>query len=114
LADPGRLRRLAGLGGLLAAPAPQRDSRFLAASGKQEDDTGKVSNAAHFDESKHSATFGEGFRRLIEDNKLLLRLIGASAAWFLMDASSPLQVMPSLHSPWTESAGRPSKPWALE
>jgi hypothetical protein len=83
--------------------------RFLAASGKQEDDTGKISNAAHFDESKHSATFGEGFRRLIEDNKLLLRLIGASAAWFLMDASSP-----SLHSPWTESAGRPSKPWALE
>jgi MFS family permease len=28
LADPGRLRRLACLGGLLAAPAPQRDSAF--------------------------------------------------------------------------------------
>ena len=81
--------------------------RFLAAAGKQEDETGKVSNAAHFDKSKHSATFGEGFHRLIEDNKLLLRLIGASAAWFLMDAayygntvSSPL-VLSALNSDHT-------------
>lgn len=78
--------------------------RYLAASGKQEDESGRLSNAAHYDKDKHSATFWEGFHRLLKDNKLLLRLIGTSAAWFLMDAayygntvSSPL-VLSVLHS----------------
>jgi MFS transporter, PHS family, inorganic phosphate transporter len=78
--------------------------RYLAASGKQEDETGRLSNAAHFDKDKHSVSFWNGFHRLVNDNKLLLRLIGTSAAWFLMDAayygntvSSPL-VLSALHS----------------
>jgi PHS family inorganic phosphate transporter-like MFS transporter len=72
--------------------------RYLAASGKQEDESGRLSNAAHFDKDKHSVSFWNGFHRLVNDNKLLLRLIGTSAAWFLMDAayygntvSSPLR-----------------------
>jgi PHS family inorganic phosphate transporter-like MFS transporter len=78
--------------------------RYLAASGKQEDESGRLSNAAHFDKDKHSVSFWNGFHRLVNDNKLLLRLIGTSAAWFLMDAayygntvSSPL-VLSALHS----------------
>ncbi len=78
--------------------------RYLAANGKQEDEKGRISNAEHFDESKHGHTFWNGFENLIRDNKLLLRLIGTSAAWFLMDAayygntvSSPL-VLSVLHS----------------
>ena len=53
--------------------------------------------AKHYDEGKHSVSFWDGFHRLVNDNKLLPRLIGASAAWFLMDfayygntVSSPL------------------------
>jgi PHS family inorganic phosphate transporter-like MFS transporter len=78
--------------------------RYLAASGMQEDESGRLSNAAHFDKDKHSVTFWNGFHRLVNDNRLLLRLIGTSAAWFLMDAayygntvSSPL-VLSALHS----------------
>jgi MFS transporter, PHS family, inorganic phosphate transporter len=81
--------------------------RYLAASGQQEDDNGQISNAAHYDKSKHGSTFLEGFQQLISDNKLLLRLIGTSAAWFLMDAayygntvSSPL-VLSALNSDHT-------------
>jgi MFS family permease len=61
--------------------------RFLAAAAMQEDDSGKLSTAKHFDKSKHSVSFWDGFHRLVNDNKLLLRLAGASAAWFLMDAA---------------------------
>lgn len=81
--------------------------RYLAAAGKREDGTGKISNAEHFDKSKHSVSFWDGFQRLVNDNKLLLRLLGTSAAWFLMDAayygntvSSPL-VLSALHSDHT-------------
>jgi PHS family inorganic phosphate transporter-like MFS transporter len=81
--------------------------RFLAAAGKQEDHAGRLSNAKHFDKSKHSVSFWDGFHRLANDNKLLLRLAGASAAWFLMDAayygntvSSPL-VLSALNSDHT-------------
>jgi MFS transporter, PHS family, inorganic phosphate transporter len=61
--------------------------RFLAAAGKEEDESGRLSNAGHFDKSKHSVSFWDGFHRLVNDNKLLVRLMGASAAWFLMDAA---------------------------
>jgi MFS transporter, PHS family, inorganic phosphate transporter len=61
--------------------------RFLAASGKQEDQGGKLSNAKHFDKTQHSVSFWDGYHRLVNDKKLALRLFGASAAWFFMDAA---------------------------
>jgi MFS transporter, PHS family, inorganic phosphate transporter len=77
--------------------------RFLAAAAKEEDAQGRLINAKHFDRATHSVSFWDGFHRLVNDNKLLMRLIGASAAWFLMDAayygntvSSPL-VLSALH-----------------
>jgi len=81
--------------------------RYLAAAGQREDESGKLSNAKHFRKEEHSVSFWDGFHRLVNDNKLLLRLIGASAAWFLMDAayygntvSSPL-VLSALNSDHT-------------
>ena len=81
--------------------------RYLAASGMQEDETGRLSAASHFDKSTHSVSFWDGFQRLVNDNKLLLRLVGTSAAWFFMDAayygntvSSPL-VLSALNSDHT-------------
>ncbi len=81
--------------------------RFLAASGQEEDDKGKLSRAKHFDKAQHSVSFWDGYHRLVNDKLLLLRLIGASAAWFLMDAayygntvSSPL-VLSALNSDHT-------------
>ncbi len=57
--------------------------RFLQASGKQEDaKTGELSG-----QKGEKAGFGAGFSKLLGDRKLLLYLIGASAAWFLMDAA---------------------------
>jgi hypothetical protein len=32
-------------------------------------------------------SFWDGFHRLVNDQKLLTRVIGASAAWFMMDAA---------------------------
>lgn len=61
--------------------------RFLAAAGHEEDRSGKLVKARHFDEKEHSVSFWDGFERLLKDNKLLTRLIGTSAAWFLMDAA---------------------------
>jgi len=61
--------------------------RYLAANAKVEDDEGRLVNAEHFDREKHSVSFWDGFYRLVQDNKLFVRLIGASAAWFLMDAA---------------------------
>jgi MFS family permease len=61
--------------------------RFLAAAAKEEDAQGRLINAKHFDRATHSVSFWDGFHRLVNDNKLLMRLIGASAAWFLMDAA---------------------------
>jgi MFS family permease len=81
--------------------------RYLTAAAKQEDQHGRLSNAAHFDKSKRSVSFWDGFHRLFNDNKLLLRLVGTSAAWFLMDAayygntvSSPM-VLSALNSDHT-------------
>jgi PHS family inorganic phosphate transporter-like MFS transporter len=61
--------------------------RYLAASGQQEDENGKLGKANHWDKDKHSVSFWDGFHRLATEQKLLMRLVGASAAWFLMDAA---------------------------
>ena len=81
--------------------------RYLAAAGQQEDERGNLSKAGHWDKSQHSVSFWDGFHRLVNNNKLLLRLAGASAAWFLMDAayygntvSSPL-VLSAINSDHT-------------
>ncbi|MBT9331944.1 MFS transporter [Paracidobacterium acidisoli] len=85
----------------------QETPRFLAASGKEEDHRGRLANAKHFDSGKHSVSFWDGFHRLVNDNRLLVRLVGTSAAWFFMDAayygntvSSPL-VLSALNSDHT-------------
>jgi MFS transporter, PHS family, inorganic phosphate transporter len=71
--------------------------RFLKAAGHEEDETGKLRKSEHFDEKMHSVSFWDGFHRLVDNKVILSRLIGASAAWFLMDfayygntVSSPL------------------------
>ncbi len=71
--------------------------RFLKAMGQEEDDKGKLQKAKHYNDKEHSVSFWDGFHRLIDDKKILVRLFGASAAWFLMDfayygntVSSPL------------------------
>ncbi len=71
--------------------------RFLKAVGQEEDDSGKLKKAKHYDEKTHSVSFWDGFHRIATDKMILPRLIGASAAWFLMDfayygntVSSPL------------------------
>ncbi len=71
--------------------------RFLKAMGQEEDDQGKLQKAKHYNDKEHSVSFWDGFHRLIDDKKILVRLFGASAAWFLMDfayygntVSSPL------------------------
>jgi PHS family inorganic phosphate transporter-like MFS transporter len=71
--------------------------RFLKAAGHEEDDSGKLKQAAHFDKKTHSVSFWDGFHRIVDDKKILARLIGASLAWFLLDfayygntVSSPL------------------------
>jgi PHS family inorganic phosphate transporter-like MFS transporter len=71
--------------------------RFLKASGQQEDDSGKVKKASHFDQKSHSVSFWDGFHRLADNRMILSRLVGASVAWFLLDfayygntVSSPL------------------------
>jgi PHS family inorganic phosphate transporter-like MFS transporter len=81
--------------------------RYLAAAAKQEDAQGRLVNAEHFEKGKHSVSFWDGFHRLANNDKLLTRLIGASLAWFLMDAayygntvSSPL-VLSALNSDHT-------------
>jgi MFS family permease len=60
--------------------------RFLHANGKHEDESGKI---VSIDREGHaqSVSFWDGFHRLVNDETLLPRLIGASAAWFLMDAA---------------------------
>jgi len=71
--------------------------RFLKAAAQEEDDAGRLRKAAHYDASTHSVSFWDGFHRLVDDKRILARLIGTSAAWFLMDfayygntVSSPL------------------------
>jgi MFS transporter, PHS family, inorganic phosphate transporter len=71
--------------------------RFLKAAGHEEDDSGKLKKAAHFDKDTHSVSFWDGFHRLVDNRMILARLVGTSAAWFLLDfayygntVSSPL------------------------
>jgi MFS transporter, PHS family, inorganic phosphate transporter len=71
--------------------------RFLKAAGHEEDDSGKLKKAAHFDKQTHSVSFWDGFHRMVDDKRILTRLVGASVTWFLLDfayygntVSSPL------------------------
>src|ERR1700691_5986512 len=59
--------------------------RFLKAAGHEEDGSGKLKKSEHFDKKTHSVSFWDGFHRLVDSKMILSRLIGASAAWFLMD-----------------------------
>ncbi|HEY1985544.1 MAG TPA: MFS transporter [Terracidiphilus sp.] len=61
--------------------------RFLRANNMQEDETGKITRIDAGNSASQSVSFWDGFHRLVSDEKLLSRLIGASAAWFLMDAA---------------------------
>jgi MFS family permease len=71
--------------------------RFLKAAGHEEDESGKLKKASHFDKKTHSISFWDGFHRLVDNQMVLARLVGASATWFLLDfayygntVSSPL------------------------
>jgi MFS transporter, PHS family, inorganic phosphate transporter len=59
--------------------------RFLKAAGHEEDQSGRLKKAADFDKKTHSVSFWDGFHRLVDNKMILARLLGASAAWFLMD-----------------------------
>lgn len=61
--------------------------RFLHANGMQEDEHGKIVSIDKAKGVSQSVSFWDGFHRLVADDKLLPRLIGSSAAWFLMDAA---------------------------
>lgn len=61
--------------------------RFLHANGFEENESGKVVRIDTGMAESQSVSFWDGFHRLASDDKLLLRLVGASAAWFLMDAA---------------------------
>ena len=81
--------------------------RYLKAAGQEEDESGKLRRASHYDKAKHSVSFWDGFHRIADNSRVLSLLIGASAAWFLMDfayygntVSSPL-VLSALHSDHT-------------
>ncbi len=71
--------------------------RFLKAVGQEEDQSGKLKKADHYNSKTHSVSFWDGYHRLIDNKLILVRLLGASGAWFLMDfayygntVSSPL------------------------
>jgi MFS family permease len=51
-----------------------------------EDETGKIIRIDTGAAQSQSVSFWDGFHRLVSDDKLL-RLVGASGAWFLMDAA---------------------------
>lgn len=61
--------------------------RFLHANSMHEDESGRIIRIDNGDARSTSVSFWDGFHRLVSDEKLLIRLIGASAAWFLMDAA---------------------------
>lgn len=61
--------------------------RFLYANGFHEDETGNIVRIDTGRVESHSVSFWDGFHRLVSDDKLLIRLVGASASWFLMDAA---------------------------
>jgi MFS transporter, PHS family, inorganic phosphate transporter len=61
--------------------------RFLHANGVEENESGKLIPIDSGLARSQSVSFWDGFHRLVSDDKLLLRLVGASATWFLMDAA---------------------------
>ncbi len=71
--------------------------RFLKATGQEEDESGRLRRSKYVEEKANPITFWAGFRLLVDNHILLSRLIGSSAAWFLVDfayygntVSSPL------------------------
>jgi len=86
--------------------------RFLKAAAQEEDDAGRLKKSAHYDAKTHSVSFWDGFHRLVDDKKILVRLMGAAAAWFLMDFAyygntvSNLLVLSSLAACLTEVFNR--------
>ena len=61
--------------------------RYLAAAGKEEEAaSGKLSNVRD-KKDEDTPAFWSGFGELLGNRKLLMFLIGSSAAWFLMDAA---------------------------
>src|SRR5579875_1619688 len=81
--------------------------RFLAAAGRLEEGNRRLVTSPNFNRDAKPSPFWNGFHRLVSDKRLRRRLIGASAAWFLMDAayygntvSSPL-VLSALHGDHT-------------
>ena len=71
--------------------------RFLRATGHEEDERGRLRKSWHFDEKTHSVSFWVAFTDWWITGSMLTPLVGASAAWFLMDfayygntVSSPL------------------------
>ncbi|HXE07969.1 MAG TPA: MFS transporter [Acidobacteriaceae bacterium] len=61
--------------------------RYLAAAAQDEDERGTLHRAQNWNRNSHSVSFWDGFHRLVNNQKLFTRLVGASAAWFLMDAA---------------------------
>jgi PHS family inorganic phosphate transporter-like MFS transporter len=72
--------------------------RFIQAARDEESRIAALKKTLHMHDKKpHSVSFWDGFHRLVDNKTILARLIGASAAWFLMDfayygntVSSPL------------------------
>jgi MFS transporter, PHS family, inorganic phosphate transporter len=52
--------------------------RFLKAAAHEEDELGNLRKADHFDKKTHSAILLDGFHRLVDNKKILGRLIGDS------------------------------------
>ena len=82
----------------------QETPRYLNAAARQEAEFSTLRKTGDDDHGQHAASFLEGFHRLVSNQHTLSLLIGASAAWFLMDfayygntVSSPL-VLAALHS----------------
>jgi MFS transporter, PHS family, inorganic phosphate transporter len=61
--------------------------RFLHANSMHEDESGRIIRIDKGVGPSTSVSFWDGFHRLVSDEKLLIRLIGAGATWFLMDAA---------------------------
>ncbi len=62
--------------------------RYLAATGQEEDESaGRYPRRSIGIRTSTAVSFWDGFHRLVSEQKLLVRLVGASAAWFLMDAA---------------------------
>lgn len=61
--------------------------RFLSANSLVEDEAGNIVPVSSGPAVNHAISFWDGFHRLVRDETLLPRLVGAGAAWFLMDAA---------------------------